>query len=150
MALALGLTIGLGLIYMLDILDDRFRSPEDLRAQLGVPVLAMVRQMEDLHAVGLGELQMLHRARCGRQRNLPHAADHAGLFRRTKRPGWRSPAEPGDGKTTVLANLAVSLCPGGQEDAADRRRHAPPRLDQSCCCSKDSRACPICWRPTSR
>ncbi len=51
--LAVGLGSGLGLIYVLDILDDRFRSPEEMRSQLNVPVLAMVRQMDDLNATGL-------------------------------------------------------------------------------------------------
>ena len=45
-SLFIGLFFGLATIYIIDVLDDRFRSPEELRMQIGAPVLAMVRQME--------------------------------------------------------------------------------------------------------
>src|SRR5690606_10293222 len=53
-----GLAVGLGLVYVIDILDDRFRSPEELRSQLGAPVLAMVRQLEESHVAGTEGLQV--------------------------------------------------------------------------------------------
>lgn len=56
--LAAGLAGGLALIYILDVLDDRFRSPDELRTQLAVPILAMVRQMEELHSVGLDNIHV--------------------------------------------------------------------------------------------
>ena len=112
--LALGLGSGLGLIYVLDILDDRFRSPDELRNQLGVPVLAIVRQMEDLHTVGLENIQA----------HVAPDAVAAEAFRTlrttlafsgqdTARLVISSP-EPGDGKTTVLSNLAVSFHQAGK------------------------------------
>ena len=49
MVAAACLLIGAGggclLVYILDVIDDRFRTPEELKEQLGVPVLAMVRQL---------------------------------------------------------------------------------------------------------
>lgn len=120
-----GLGAGLALVYALDILDDRFRSPEELRAQLGVPVLAMVRQMEELHTVGLESVHV-HIA--------PDAVESEAF--RTMRTTLAfanqdssrivvSSAEPGDGKTTVLANLAVSYAQTGKKTLlidADMRR----------------------------
>src|SRR6185295_17706948 len=124
-SLTIGLIGGLALVYTLDVLDDRFRSPEELRAQLGVPVLAMVRQMEDLQTVGLDSI-MVHVA--------PDAVESEAF--RTMRTTLAftsqdtsrlvvSSAEPGDGKTTVLANLAVSFVQSGKRTLlidADLRR----------------------------
>lgn len=120
-----GLGLGLGLIYVLDVLDDRFRSPEELRTQLGVPVLAIVRQMQDLHTVGLQGVQV---------HVSPHGAESEAF--RTLRTTLAfsdqettrlvvSSAEPGDGKTTVLSNLAVSYAQSGKRTLmidADMRR----------------------------
>ena len=50
MALAGGLLFGLALIYVMDTLDDRFRSPDEIQRQLGHPILAMIRQMPDCPA----------------------------------------------------------------------------------------------------
>jgi len=124
-ALLCGLGGGLVIVYVLDILDDRFRSPEELRSQLGVPVLAMVRQMEELNAVGIEAIQV-HVA--------PEAVESEAF--RTLRTTLAfssqesarivvSSAEPGDGKTTVLANLAASFAQSGKRTLlidADMRR----------------------------
>ncbi|MBC8117481.1 MAG: hypothetical protein H7062_24040, partial [Candidatus Saccharimonas sp.] len=48
LCLFLGTALGLGLIYVMDALDDRFRSPDELQWQLGLPLLAMIRRMEPL------------------------------------------------------------------------------------------------------
>ncbi len=124
-ALAAGLGTGLGTIYVLDLFDDRFRSPEEMRSQLGAPVLAMIRPMEDFNTTGLDNLQA-------------HVAPDAAASEpfRTLRTTLAfsghetsrlvvSSAEPGDGKTTVLANLAVSFHQSGKRTLlvdADMRR----------------------------
>ncbi len=124
-ALAAGTGTGLGTIYVLDLFDDRFRSPDEMRSQMGVPVLAMIRPMDDLNATGLENL-------------LVHVApdDPASEPFRTLRTTLAfsghetsrlvvSSAEPGDGKTTVLANLAVSFHQSGKRTLlvdADMRR----------------------------
>ncbi len=108
MVLVGGLGVGLGLVYVLDVLDDRFRSVEEMQSQLKVPVLTLVRQLETLASSGVEALQV-HAA--------PNAAESEAF--RTLRTGLEladkearqiviTSAEPGDGKTTVLANLAVS------------------------------------------
>jgi capsular exopolysaccharide synthesis family protein len=123
--LAGGLLAGLCLVFALDALDDRFRSPDELRLQLGAPVLAMIRRMEGLATSGLEALQV-------------HASpqDVASEAFRTLRTTLAfsgeqtqrlviSSAEPGDGKTTVLANLAASYAQAGKRTLlidADMRR----------------------------
>jgi len=119
------MTVGGVAVYVLDILDDRFRSPEELRLHLGVPVLAMVRNLEMEDEVGFG----------GVQAHLAPDAVASEAFRtlRTALAFSRhengrlvvSSSEPGDGKTTVTVNLAVSLAQAGKKTLlidADLRR----------------------------
>ncbi len=124
-ALASGLGVGLSLVWVLDILDDRFRSMEEMQTLLGVPVLAMVRELETSEEVGLGSLQTFV---------APNAAESEAF--RTLRTALSlaeddthqlviSSPEPGDGKTTVLANLAVAVAQSGKRTLlidADLRR----------------------------
>ena len=120
-----GTGIGMAVVYAIDILDDRFRSPEELRAQLGTPVLAMVRQLEDLQTVGLDGVQVHIKPDSVESeafRTLRTALAFSG--EETSRLVISS-AEPGDGKTTVLANLACSFVQAGKRTLlidADMRR----------------------------
>jgi len=112
--LALGLTAGAAIVYVQDVLDDRFESPEELAAQLGVPVLALVRDLEPLAGEGLGAVHT-HAAptspaaeafRTLRTAVTLNAAASGRLL--------VSSSEPGDGKTTVTVNLAVAFAQSGK------------------------------------
>ncbi len=120
-----GLLIGVALAYVQDVLDDRFNSPEELSGQLGVPVLALVQRLQPLGGEGLTSLHA---------HMLPNAADSEAF--RTLRTSLAlnaevadrllvSSAEPGDGKTTITANLAVAFAQAGKRTLvidADLRR----------------------------
>ncbi len=112
-------------MFALDALDDRFRSPDELRVQLGIPVLAMVRRMENLAATGLEAVQVYaapQEVASEAFRTLRTTLAFSGG--QTQRIVISS-AEPGDGKTTVLANLAVSYAQAGKRTLlidADMRR----------------------------
>ncbi|MCH8923485.1 MAG: P-loop NTPase, partial [Planctomycetes bacterium] len=126
-----GLCAGCGIVYVLDVLDDRFRSPEEMQDQLRVPVLAIVRRLEGTATTGLDSLQV-HAA--------PNSAESEAF--RTLRTTLAftsqetsrmvvSSAEPGDGKTTVLANLAVTYAQSGKKVLiidADLRRPGLTKL----------------------
>jgi polysaccharide biosynthesis transport protein len=125
LCLVLALLAGGISIYVLDILDDRFRSPEELRLRLGTPVLAMVRQLDSSDTEGLA----------GVQTNVAPDAVESEAFRTLRtalafnsRETERlviSSSEPGDGKTTVLVNLAVAYAQAGKRTLlidADLRR----------------------------
>jgi len=118
-------TAGGATVYLLDTLDDRFRSPDELRIRLGVPVLAMVRQLEASQ----------HRGMAGVQVHVAAESVEAEAFRTLRTALVLSPheterivfssSEPGDGKTTVLVNLAVSHAQSGKRTLmidADLRR----------------------------
>ena len=126
-----GLGVGGGVVYLLDLLDDRFRSPEELQEQIGVPVLAMVRQLPTATADDPLHVQ-----------TAPNSVE-AEAFRTLRTTLAFSPeerqriaitsSEPGDGKTTVLANLAASIAQGGKRTLlidADLRRPGLSKLFQ--------------------
>jgi capsular exopolysaccharide synthesis family protein len=125
------LSLGAALVYIVDVLDDRFRSLDEMKAQLQTPVLAMVRQLELRVQVGLDALQV-------------HVAPDAVASEafRTLRTTLAfageqfecvaiSSSEPGDGKTTIVANLGVSFAQTGRRTLlidADLRRPGLTRL----------------------
>ncbi|MBN2475480.1 MAG: polysaccharide biosynthesis tyrosine autokinase [Pirellulales bacterium] len=120
-----GLALGLALVYVLDILDDRFRSVEEIQQQLKTPVLAMVRRLQAPEATGLDALPMHIEpgsVQCEAFRTLRTALE---LADQEIRQIVVTSSEPGDGKTTVLANLAVSYAQSNKRTLlidADLRR----------------------------
>jgi polysaccharide biosynthesis transport protein len=126
-----GLGIGLAFVYVVDVLDDRFRSPEELQQQLGAPVLAMIRELTTSSSSGLQGIQV-HAA--------PESVESEAF--RTLRTTLAfsgsdleriavTSTEPSDGKTTVLANLAVSYAHAGKRTLvidADLRRPGLTKL----------------------
>ena len=120
-----GTLLGVLIAYVQDILDDRFNNPEEISSQLGVPILAMVRNLDPLVGEGLAGVHT---------HALPNSAETEAF--RTLRTALSlngetsdriliSSSEPGDGKTTVSANLAVALAQAGNRTLvvdADLRR----------------------------
>lgn len=99
--------MSLGVVTLLDALDDRFRSVEEMQSRLGLPLLTMVQRIDSPASVG-PEALVTHA--------LPMSVASESF--RTLRtaltltyPDARqivvTSSEPGDGKTTTLANLAV-------------------------------------------
>jgi len=114
LCLIAGLGMGMAMIYVQDVLDDRFRSPDELREQLGVPLLAMIRQLCVEAVSGLEALQ-LHVA--------PSSVESEGF--RTWRAALQfsgrdtarialSSSEEKAGKSTLTSNLGVSYAHAGK------------------------------------
>lgn len=119
-----GLCAGLAVIYALDVLDDHFRSPEEMRAQLGIELLAMVRDMPSAGS-GLENLQVYLAPNAADSEAFRTLRTTLGLNKHETTRLVISSAEPGDGKTTVVANLAVSFAQSGKKTLlidADMRR----------------------------
>lgn len=131
LCLLIGLGGGATVVYVLDVLDDRFRSPEEMQDQLGVPVLTMVHELEVHDGVGIDTLSV--------HVEPDSVASEAFRTLRTTLAFTEgdtnrlvvSSAEPGDGKTTVLANLAASYAVAGRKTLvidADMRRPGMTKL----------------------
>lgn len=131
MALLAGALAGLAIVYVLDVLDDRFRSPQEMQFHLGLPILAVVRPTDGLPASGLEAIQA----------HVAPNAPKSEAFRTLRttlafsgKPTERlvvCSAEPGDGKTTVLVNLGTSFAYSGKKTLlidADMRRPGLTRL----------------------
>ena len=120
-----GTFLGCLIVYVQDILDDRFNSPEEMTSQLGVPILSMVRNLDPLPGKGF-ETVYTH--------VMPNSVETEAF--RTLRTALAlsgeecdrilvSSSEPGDGKTTISANLSVALAHAGKRTLvidADLRR----------------------------
>jgi succinoglycan biosynthesis transport protein ExoP len=103
-----GMVFGLGIVYVIDTLDDHFRSPEQLREQLGLELLGVVGNLPELSGEGIDALCVAVK---------PNAVESEAFrslrttFVFSGEPRERlaiTSAEPHDGKTTVLSNLGVT------------------------------------------
>lgn len=87
LSLMLGSIAGLGIIWVLDIMDDRFRTPEELKLQLDTQVLSMIPRMEELQGKGL-QLSCAIRNRTRRKSKRFEPCERASNFRRRRRTVW--------------------------------------------------------------
>jgi capsular exopolysaccharide synthesis family protein len=135
-SLIVGLAFGVAAVSVLDVLDDRFRSPDELRLQLAVPLLAMIKKLNGPAGAGLAESGL-----DAVQMHVDPDAVECEAFRTLRtaiafsRPETGriviSSTDPGDGKTTVLSNLAMAYARAGKRTLmidADMRRPGLTRL----------------------
>jgi succinoglycan biosynthesis transport protein ExoP len=112
--LVAGLGLGGGSVYILDLLDDRFRSPEELKDQLGVPLLALVRNLEVEAKTGADAIHSHINPRSVQSEAFRTLRTTLAFADQDLRRLAVTSAEPNDGKTTVLSNLAVSYTQTGK------------------------------------
>ena len=113
--LLVGLLSGGLIVYVQDVLDDRFMSPEDLTVQLGVPVLSMVRRLEPIDGVGLAAVHTHVRPNAVETEAFRTLRTAITLSSEVSNRLLVSSAEPSDGKTTVAVNLGVSFAQAGKK-----------------------------------
>jgi len=129
-ALILGLALGVGVAFLREHLDDRLRGREDMERVLGASVLAMITHVDGWRKASKAELVTV---------DAPSSITAEAY--RTLRTNLQfimrgddlrvlsvTSADAGEGKTTTVANLAVSLAMAGKKVVAvscDLRR---PRL----------------------
>jgi capsular exopolysaccharide synthesis family protein len=115
-ALVLGLAIGAGLALLLGYLDDSVKTPDDVSQLLGLPFLGMVPDVSrDADKPGPA-LPVCARDPQSAVAEAYRVVRTALLFAGPASGGRAfvvSSANPGEGKTTTLANLAVSLAQNG-------------------------------------
>ncbi len=115
----IGLTGGFGLICLLDRIDSRFRSVEQLRDRVGLPILAQIPAVQAVR----GKDAWLHRARLVHELPLSAAAEAFRALRTRLLAGGGPPPgrviavvspHAGEGKTMTVGNLAFSFSLLGQ------------------------------------
>jgi capsular exopolysaccharide synthesis family protein len=125
----LGLVAGLALAFVVDSADRRFRGPDDIRNDLGLPVVghipvipvskkALKEAESDANADVLHPvLRLVHHPR-GRIAEAYRAVRTA-LYFSTRGGGHKviqvTSPNPGDGKSTLSANLAISIAQSGKK-----------------------------------
>lgn len=114
MVILLGTGIGFTLVYVLDTLDDRFRSIEEMQVQLRAPVMAIVRRLKQRDVVGPPALQMVAEPDSAESEAFRTLRTALALSDAETRRIVITSTEPGDGKSTVAGNLAAAFAQAGK------------------------------------
>jgi capsular exopolysaccharide synthesis family protein len=140
MALLLGFVLGGGLAYLVEATDKSFRSPEEIRRRLGLPIMGLipviktnatgVRHAASGEAVVDPSICVYHRPKS--KDAEAYRAVRTALYFSTRGEGSKviqiTSPNAGDGKSTLAANLAVAIAQSGKRALlvdADLRR---PRM----------------------
>jgi len=131
LALVGGLGLGAALAFFLEYLDQRIKSPDDIKVHLGLPFLGMVPAVPGKSWAGSSPLinngvpatfgEAFRVVRTNILFTFPHEGGHSLLV---------TSVGPSEGKTLVACNLAVALAQAGQRVLlldADLRR---PRMHE--------------------
>ncbi len=116
-ALMLGLMLGVGLALLRDWIDQTLRSAEEISAVLDLPILGVVPSMS--RKLGISDRgQKVHRDPDSPAAEACRTIRTAVFFGAPKNKARTilvtSPA-PGDGKTTLVSNLAIAMAQAGQK-----------------------------------
>ena len=116
MALVLGLMLGGGLALLRDWTDHRLRSADEISAVLGVPVIGTIPSMSKKDSItdrGQRVLLKPTSAAAEAYRTIRTAVYFGAPKGQAKTLLITSPA-PGDGKTTLVSNLAITMAQASQ------------------------------------
>ncbi|HEX4132664.1 MAG TPA: polysaccharide biosynthesis tyrosine autokinase [Pirellulales bacterium] len=123
----LGMMLGIGLAYLIDLADKSFRTPDEIRGQLRLPVIghipvidpATVRRRDRKIAANSKIDEILacyHRPRStvAEAYRSVRTALYFGTRGEEQKVLQITSADAGDGKTTLAANLAISFAQSGK------------------------------------
>jgi len=109
----LGLFFGLGLCYLFEWWDTGYRSPEDIAQHLGLPVLGHIPWMSHPSEGQALELILEHSPQSAAAEAIRTLRTALMLCDAPPRKLTVTSPEPGDGKTLIVANLAVAFAKSG-------------------------------------
>ncbi len=125
------LVLAVGLAFLFEHLDNRIKTPQELKAHLGVPFLGMVPAVGEEPNGAANPLLNNGAARELRRSVQDDPDQRAVLVGRGRHAvARRHQRRPGEGKSIVAANLAIALAQAGQRVLlidADMRR---PRVHE--------------------
>jgi capsular exopolysaccharide synthesis family protein len=116
LALIAGLALGLGMVFLVESRDDRFTSAAEVVDGLGDRVVGQVPEIRELHCKGssfLLEASTEPHIHAEAYRNLRSALLYLPWEGQRPKVLLITSALPGEGKSTVAANLARTLALGG-------------------------------------
>ena len=129
-SIVLGLCASLALIYVIDLVDDRLRSPEDVQNQLSLPILGVLRPLPEDHTaehrIYVHGDPLSVQTECFRT-----IRTSISLSDSETRCLAITSSEQGEGKTTLTANLAATFAQTGSRTLlidADMRRPGLSKL----------------------
>jgi capsular exopolysaccharide synthesis family protein len=135
--MVLGFLLGVGLAYVVDLADKSFRSAEEIRRRLGIPVVGHIPLLVATEpSAADAEGTLLHPSLCCHHRPRSTEAEtfrgiRTALYFKAQGQGCQiiqvTSPNAGDGKSTTIANLAISMAQSGKSilllDADFRRPH---------------------------
>jgi len=122
----LGLLVGLGMAYLTEMSDQSFRTPEELRRRLGLPLIGHIpffQPKAPAPGISAAESPQLNPALCAANQPKSREAEayrvvRTSLFFSSRGGGHKviqvTSPDVGDGKSTLVANLAVSIAQSGK------------------------------------
>lgn len=135
---AAGFLVALGLSFLLELADKSFRTPDEITRQLNLPVIGHIPELDASRDWKVVKDTIVDRSLATYHRpksriSEAYRAVRAALYFGTRGQGHRviqvTSSDPGDGKSTLAANLAVAIASSGKRCLlvdADLRR---PRVD---------------------
>ncbi len=115
LAAVLGVLLASGAVVGREALDDTLKTPEDIGRTLGLPVLGVIGRHEGQNG-SLATLAAPRSPAAEAFRTLRTNVQYASVDKPLQRLLITS-TEPGEGKTTIAANLAVALAQSGKQVA---------------------------------
>lgn len=130
----MGFFVGCAIAFLLEMADKRFRSPEEITEKLGVPVIGHIpyykpEKSDEMSPID-GSLCVYHRPKS----NLAEAyrGIRTALYFSTRGEGHKviqvSSPNPGDGKSTMAANLAAAIAQSGKRTLIVESDFRRPRV----------------------
>jgi len=120
LGLLVGLMFGVGAAFFLDYLDDTIKDEEEAKRALGWPLLAMIPAIDNESGSGgaaerTSRLVVMHKPKSSVSeafRGL-RTAIHFSSFKHDSKVLMITSSFPGEGKTTIAANLALTFAQAG-------------------------------------
>jgi tyrosine-protein kinase Etk/Wzc len=110
MGLVIGLGLGLGIAFLADRFDPRFRYPDQVSSGLGLPILGTIPEIKRAkgRTANADEAAQVVEAFRSIRMSLAHSFDSSAPIALTI-----SSPSPGDGKSLIASNLALSFAEAG-------------------------------------